>query len=129
MVGVSLFTMTDVVATISGPTLNPSINLFILVCGDTVGAALSWILLINTFLCGSTIMTVASRIVFAMSRDKAFPYSEILTHVHIKTNSPTFSTGFVIFWGSLLLLLELQSPNLTAFLAITGFTITALLVK
>lgn len=61
-------------------------------------------------------MTVTTRIVFAMSRDGAFPFGKYIYGVN-KRGLPVKSIIFVFFVDSLLCLLPIV--NTTAFTAIT----------
>lgn len=86
--------------------------------GKKAGALFfSVILAINVYLGGFSHMTVTTRIVFAMSRDGAFPGSKYITGVHGKSKLPIKSIFFVFVIDSILVLLPLISD--TAFSAIT----------
>jgi amino acid transporter len=63
-------------------------------------------------------MTVTSRIGFAMARDRAFPYSQLIHRVNKKTKAPDAAILVVFILDVLLCLLPLISQ--TAFEAITG---------
>ena len=78
---------------------------------------MSILLAINVYLGGFSHMTVTTRIVFAMSRDGAFPGSKYIYGVNGKSQLPIKSIFFVFVIDSLLVLLPLISD--TAFSAIT----------
>jgi amino acid transporter len=69
------------------------------------------------YLGGFSHMTVTTRIVFAMSRDGAFPGSKYISGVHGKSQLPLKSILFVFIIDSIIVLLPLISD--TAFSAIT----------
>jgi choline transport protein len=81
---------------------------------------LTVLLLLNIFFAGFSSMTVTSRIGFAMARDGAFPYSNILYKVNSKTKAPERVIFLVFVMDVLLCLLPLIST--TAFEAITGIS-------
>lgn len=103
----------------NGPTDQPVINIFDMAFkGKKAGALFfSVILAINVYLGGFSHMTVTTRIVFAMSRDGAFPGSKYITGVHGKSKLPLKSIFFVFVVDSIIVLLPLISD--TAFSAIT----------
>jgi amino acid transporter len=74
------------------------------------------LLVVNVYLGGFSHMTVTTRIVFAMSRDGAFPLGRYIYGVN-KRQIPVKSIIFVFFVDSLLCLLPMV--NQTAFSAIT----------
>lgn len=72
-----------------GPaTGNAAVNLFVVVCGETWGCALAWLVTINLFFALLSSVTVTGRITYALARDGAFPYSEVLARVHPTFKSP-----------------------------------------
>lgn len=62
-------------------------------------------------------MTVTTRVVFAMSRDGAFPGSKYIAGVHEKSKLPLKSIFFVFIVDSIIVLLPLISDQ--TFSAIT----------
>lgn len=103
----------------NGITEQPVINIFYLAFnGGKVGPLIISILLaINVYLGGFSHMTVTTRIVFAMSRDGAFPGSKYIAGVSGKSQLPLKSIFFVFVIDSIIVLLPLISD--TAFSAIT----------
>lgn len=81
---------------------------------------MSILLLINVYLGGFSHMTVTSRIIFALSRDGAFPGSKYIYGVSDKLKLPVKSIIMAFVFGSLMCLLPLV--NDTAFDAITGIS-------
>lgn len=78
---------------------------------------MSLILAINVYLGGFSHLTVTTRVVFAMSRDGAFPLSKYISGVSGKSQLPIKSIFFVFVIDSMLVCLPLISD--TAFSAIT----------
>jgi amino acid transporter len=105
--------------TLNGITDQPVINIFSMAFGGgyTGAMIMSVLLAINVYLGGFSHMTVTTRIVFAMSRDGAFPGSKYIYGVNEKTKLPLKSIFFVFLIDSILVLLPLISE--TAFSAIT----------
>ena len=105
------FTLTD----------TASINVFIQTCGQSYGAGLAWLIVVNIFFAGLSSVAVTGRITFALMRDDAFPYSEYLMQVDADTKSPIRAIFFVFIFDALLLLLPLNSNSgVTAFESIVG---------
>lgn len=105
----------------------PVVNLFVSAFTTADGAyhkagavTLTILLLLNIFFAGFSSMTVTSRIGFAMARDGAFPYSQVLYKVNSKTKAPERVIFLVFIMDVLLCLLPLIST--TAFEAITGIS-------
>ncbi len=73
--------------TLNGITSQPVINIFnIAFNGNLWGAiTMSVILAINVYLGGFSHLTVTTRVVFAMSRDRAFPGSKFISGVSGKS--------------------------------------------
>jgi amino acid transporter len=72
---------------LKGPTDQPVVNIFYVAFnkGFAGALAMSILLAINVYLGGFSHMTVTTRIVFAMSRDGAFPGSKYIYGVHGKS--------------------------------------------
>lgn len=104
---------------LNGLTDQPVINIFHLAFNESRSGALamSVLLAINVYLGGFSHMTVTTRVVFAMSRDGAFPGSKYIEGVHGKSQLPLKSIFFVFVVDSIIVLLPLISD--TAFSAIT----------
>jgi len=83
-----LYAMNENINEVSeGLTDQPVINIFHLAFASSKAGALamSILLAINVYLGGFSHMTVTTRIVFAMSRDGAFPGSKYIQGVHGKS--------------------------------------------
>lgn len=92
-------------------TGNAAINVFVLACGQDWGQALAWLVLINIFFAGISSVAVTGRITFALTRDKAFPYSEFLSRVNPLIKTPVNSIMFVFVVDAFLQLLPLDTAN------------------
>jgi len=112
---------------LNGLTSQPVVNIFDMAFTDKEGnrilagsLTMSILLLINVYLGGFSHMTVTSRIIFALSRDGAFPGSKYIYGVSDKLKLPVKSIIMAFVFGSLMCLLPLV--NDTAFDAITGIS-------
>jgi amino acid transporter len=88
----------------------PIVNLFVMSSGYSSGLALSILLIINLFFAGMASVTITARITFALARDKAFPFSNILSVVNDTTKSPVYSVIFVWLLGTHFFLATATSP-------------------
>jgi amino acid transporter len=70
------------------------------------------------FFCGNSVVTSTSRLIYAMSRDGALPFSEILHKLSPKSKTPVTAVWALALVTALMGLLYLGSA--TAFLAITS---------
>lgn len=104
---------------LNGVSNQPVINIFSMAFNNSFAGAMamSVMLAINVYLGGFSHMTVTTRVVFAMSRDGAFPGSSYITGVSGKSKLPLKSIIFVFIVDSCIVLLPLISS--TAFSAIT----------
>ena len=113
-----LFATPNVASVIDGPTGNAATEVFVS-CGPKLGAALSWLVLINLFFAGVSSVTVTGRITYALCRDNAFPYSSFLKKVSESLKSPINAIFFVFGLDAILLLLLLDpGSGTTAFTSI-----------
>ena len=102
----------------NGITNQPVVNIFSSAISNRGGAlTLSIILAINVYLGGFSHMTVTTRMVYAMSRDCAFPGSKYIYGVYGKNQLPIKSIFFVFVVDSILVLLPLINDQ--TFSAIT----------
>jgi amino acid transporter len=97
-----------------GITDQPVINVFQVAFTNSEGErnlsgalAMSILLLINVYLGGFSHLTVTTRIVFAMTRDGAFPGSKYIYGVDKKRKIPVKSIIFCFFVDSIICLLPL----------------------
>ncbi|CAF1263157.1 unnamed protein product [Rotaria sordida] len=82
--------------------------------------ALTILLALNLHFGGMAVITVSSRIGFAMARDGVFPFSHYLRYIFEPTKTPLANVFLVFLIDSVLLLLQLVST--TAFTAIIAIT-------
>lgn len=97
-----------------------AVNVFIMACGRSCGASLSWLVVINLFFAGISCVAVTGRITFALMRDNVFPHSDYFKQVDPVLKSPRRAVTFVLGCVSLLLLLPLNPDAVTAFNNIVG---------
>lgn len=112
---------------LNGLTDQPVINAFDIAFRDSHGnrilagsMSMSVLLLISVYLGGFSHLTVTTRIVFAMSRDGALPFSSYVTGVTGKYKIPIKSIIYCFFFECLLCLLPLI--NDTTFSAMTSIS-------
>ena len=117
-----LFVTPDVDTVLAGNSVEPIINTFAIAAGDYYAGMFAWFLTINFFFGGMGSTTVTARILYAMSRDKALPYSEKLATINPHTKSPIYIIIVIFIINSCLLLIPLNADGLTAFLAIVGLS-------
>lgn len=86
-----------------------------------MGASIvAMILLVNLFLAGFSKMTVSTRIMYALARDKALPKSEYLQKLNPLTKNPDRILFVTFVLDSMLCLLALLSPQ--AYIAVSSIT-------
>jgi len=103
-----------------GSSKQALVNLFWYSSGRIGGLLLTLILAILVYSSGTSSLTATSRIIFAMARDKALPFSAQLRYISPSTKSPLKAVLLVAVVDSLLLLLPLG--NSTAFQQITSIS-------
>lgn len=96
----------------------PVRDIYTSAAGTSGGLALMVLLIICFFFAGMSSTTVTSRIVFAMVRDGAMPFSKVFYSVNQYTKSPVRSVFLVFVFDAFLLLLPFI--NTAALAAITG---------
>jgi len=99
---------------------NAGLELFRIVGGEFYGIVIAWLVVINTFFAGMTSVGVTGRIIFALARDGALPYSHLIAKVHSKFRSPVNAIFTIFFIDALLQLLPLVSSQ--AFYNLTGMS-------
>ncbi|KAI8908892.1 amino acid/polyamine transporter I [Gorgonomyces haynaldii] len=82
--------------------------------------ALTVIVLVNAFFSGMATMTITVRMLFALGRDGAFPFSDKIARVHPVTKVPNHAVLGTFISSSIILLLPLAST--TAFSAVTSIS-------
>lgn len=80
--------------------------------------ALAVIILLTLFTSGPALVTVTTRLVFAMARDGALPFSRALRYLHPKTETPAWALFAVVCTVYVFVLIQLGS--LTAFQSIVN---------
>jgi amino acid transporter len=127
---VLLITMQDIEDAIDGYSGNAATQIISQNCGQFVASVFAWMLVVNIFFCGCSSVTVTSRIWFALCRDKATIFSEILSVVNPRFGSPIYGIAFIFIVQSILLLLPLNSDKgQTAFISIVGITVVGLQIS
>jgi amino acid transporter len=90
-----------------------------------LGAVLCLCILVGgVFFCGCSVVTSTSRLIYALSRDGALPFSKTLYKLHPKTKTPVTAVWGIAVAAGILGLLYLGSS--TAFLAITSVSTISL---
>ena len=111
-----LFATFDIDAIVNGRddvnTGNAITNIFVMSCGEKWGELLSWALVVNIFFGGVSSVTITNRTTFALARDKAFPFSEILEQVEPYTQSPVYALLFGMILSAITNLLPVFSVDL-----------------
>jgi amino acid transporter len=127
---VLMITMQDIDDAIDGYSGNAAIQIISQNCGQYTASVFAWMLVVNIFFCGCSSVTVTSRIWFALCRDKATIFSEILSAVNPRFGSPIYGIAFIFIVQSILLLLPLNSDKgAEAFISIVGITVVGLQIS
>jgi amino acid transporter len=127
---VLMITMQDIEDAIDGYSGNAATQIISQNCGQYVASVFAWMLVVNIFFCGCSSVTVTSRIWFALCRDKATVFSEILSVVNPRFGSPIYGIAFIFVVQSILLLLPLNSDKgEEAFISIVGITVVGLQIS
>lgn len=121
-----LFATVDIGAVLNGSdaadTGSPVINVFVYTCGELWGAVLAWLLVVNIFFAGHSSVTVTGRITYALARDKAFPFSEMIAELDPYFQSPVNALLFSMVLAALLNALPITAIGKTAFYGIVGLS-------
>ncbi|KAI6152263.1 amino acid/polyamine transporter I [Pisolithus tinctorius] len=96
---------TDIGYLLSSPIGQPMAQIFFNSFGQKGTLALWALVVIAQYMMGSSCLLVASRQIFAYSRDRALPFSSILSHVNKSTSTPVNAVWFVVISAILLGLL------------------------
>eukprot|EP00475_Leptophrys_vorax_P012243 TRINITY_DN1865_c0_g1_i2.p1 TRINITY_DN1865_c0_g1~~TRINITY_DN1865_c0_g1_i2.p1 ORF type:complete len:558 (-),score=150.45 TRINITY_DN1865_c0_g1_i2:96-1664(-) len=99
---------------------NPAIQVLVDSVGTTGATVLTSLIVVMAFMAGLSNMTITTRIGWAMARDGAFPYSEVLRKIHPTTQSPYVVVLLVLVIDLVLMCIPLGSD--TAFTAITSIS-------
>ena len=91
---------------------NAAFAVFVIACGNRMGAALANLAIVNFFFAGMSSLSVTTRIGFAMARDGAIPGSTFFRRVSSWTKSPVPMVALVALFDCFLLLLPLTTISL-----------------
>ena len=108
-------------------TANPVVDIFYAVAGKQGALGLTLLVTINLFFAGMASLTVTSRIIYAMARDHALPFSTWTSQIWSYNKCPVNTVLVVLGIDLALLLLPLATMNVgdnspLAFNAVTGLT-------
>ena len=125
-----LFSMQSIDDAIDGTSGNAAIQIISQTAGQSVATVFAWLLVVNIFFAGTSSITVTSRILFALCRDKATIFADTLSAVDPTFHSPLNAIVFLFFVQSLLLLIPLASDGgEDAFLSILSICVVGLQVS
>jgi len=122
-----VFCIQDYQKTISSQTGNALAQIFLDCAGTHGSIALLIVVMGAMFFCSTACLTSASRMLYAMSRDEAVPFSHVF-----KSVNPRFGVPVNAIWGSVFVAILLGIPSLvntTLFNAITSLTTVALYIS
>jgi amino acid transporter len=83
-----LFCTDDIAGVLDSDTGSAAVEVFVRSCGQTCGATLAWIIVVNLWFSGHSSVSVTGRITFALARDGAFPGSSWIATVNKRFLSP-----------------------------------------
>jgi len=118
------FAIQDYDAEVASAT--PPAAIFIDAIGATGGKLLLLIVIGAQLFCGMSSVTANSRMIYAFSRDRAMPASDLWHRVNKRTRTPTNSIWFAAVGAFLLGLPYLYSP--TAYFAVTSIAVIGLYI-
>ena len=125
-----LFGLQDITQAIEGPSGNAAVEIIQQTAGRYVASVFSWILVINMFFTGMSSVTVTSRILYVLCRDKASHYAEPLATVHPHYRSPINASIFLFLIQFLLLLIPLFSARgVVAFYSVLSICVVGLQIS
>jgi amino acid transporter len=116
---------------ISGKGILAGPTLFITALTGTMGKLLVIISTVGQFFCGMASVTANSRMVYAFSRDKGLPASDVWHRINPKTRTPTNSVWLGVVLAAIVGALSLfQSSGVpVAFFAMTGICVVGLYIS
>ena len=125
-----LFGLQDITKAIDGPSGNAAVEIITQTAGAYVACVFSWILVVNMFFTGMSSVTVTSRILYVLCRDKASHYAEPLATVHPLYRSPINASLFLFFIQFLILLIPLFSARgIVAFYSVLSICVVGLQIS
>ncbi|MFE7119051.1 amino acid permease [Streptomyces sp. NPDC057654] len=116
-----LFAIQDYTATLNSPTGVPVAQIFLDALGVATAKALMLIIIVAQFLCGYTVTTSASRMIYAFSRDGALPGWSRWEKVNPRTHVPANAVWLAVSVAFLLAVPSLYSAS--AFAAVTAISV------
>ncbi len=125
LIGVT-YAISDYGAVRGSATGVPPAQIFIDAVGRTGGELLLLLVIGAQFFCGMSSVTANSRMIYAFSRDRAMPASDLWHRVNKRTRTPTNSIWFAAVGAFLLGLPYLYSP--TAYFAVTSIAVIGLYI-
>lgn len=105
---VAAFAVTDIDRSNSSPTGMPMAQLLLDHLGKKGMLAIWSFVIVVQFNTATAQLVDASRVVYAFSRDRALPLSNLWSRMNIKTQTPVLATWFVMMASAILGLLTLQ---------------------
>ncbi|CAO3578238.1 unnamed protein product [Absidia cylindrospora] len=112
------FSIQDLDGVINTKTGIPTAQIFLDALGKTGALIVLCVIIVAVFFCGNAGVTSNSRLIYALARDKALPFSGVLYRLNAKTQTPVIAAWAILFIAALLGLISLGSE--TAFVAITS---------
>ncbi|KAI8092527.1 APC amino acid permease [Halteromyces radiatus] len=112
------FSIQDYDQVINTKTGIPTAQVFLDALGKTGALIVLCVIIVAVFFCGNAGVTSNSRLIYALARDKALPFSGTLYRLHKKTQTPVIAAWAILFIAALLGLISIGSE--TAFVAITS---------
>ena len=106
-----MLSMQSIDDAIDGSSGNAAIQILSQTGGQNVACVFSWLLAVNIFFGGVSSITVTSRILFALCRDKATVYADTLSALNPTFRSPINAVIFLFLVQSSLLLIPLNSAG------------------
>ncbi|WP_167815085.1 APC family permease [Sporolactobacillus shoreae] len=85
--------------------------------GSVIGKLFLVIVSISIFACGTVAMTSGSRLVYVMSRNRAFFFSNLFKKVSSRTSSPIYATILILVFG---IVATVFSSSLTTLIGVTA---------
>ena len=104
-----VFASTDIPTALNSASGNAAVGVFQLATVDYpgLGVFMAWLIVVNLFFAGVASVAVTARITWALARDKAFPYSNVLADVSNPMKSPIYAIMLVFVFDSALQVMPL----------------------
>ena len=125
-----MLTMQDINDAINGISGNAAVQIITQTAGQNVAFIFSWLIVVNIFFGGVSSITVTSRILFALCRDKATVFSDVLSKLNPTFKSPINAIIFLFICQCSLLLIPLNtSGGVQAFYSILSIYVVGLQIS